>query len=219
MLLIGAPGRRNLVSEYARPVVRYYFSFASPYAYLADTRIDAEVEAAGGILEPIPVPSPPRTGPEPEGIAQVLLDSKRSYTPEDCGRWAKRLGVPFRVPDDSGATGADPTNAMAGWYFARERGGERAYRNAVFVAHWGEARSLADHAVLADAAERAGLERDAFLEALRTKRLHDEIPKVVDAALRDRVFGVPLFVVNGTRYWGNDRLDFALAALREAGSH
>ena len=32
--------------------------------------------------------------------------------------------------------------------------------------------------------------------------------------LEDRVFGVPLFVVDGQRFWGNDRLDFLLDALR-----
>jgi 2-hydroxychromene-2-carboxylate isomerase len=34
------------------------------------------------------------------------------------------------------------------------------------------------------------------------------------AGLEDGVFGVPLFVVDGERFWGNDRLDFLLETLK-----
>ncbi len=199
-----------------RPTVRYYFAFGSPFAYLANTRIDAEVEAAGGELLPLPVLPPPATGPEPEGIAKTLQDFKQSYWPEDCARWARRLGVPFQMPAARDTPASDATDATAGWYFAREAGREREYRRAVFHAYWGEGKALADHEVLADAAARADLDREAFLESITSRRLHDEIPKVLQGALQDRVFGVPLFVVNGERYWGNDRIDFLVEALRQA---
>ncbi len=77
----------------ARKVVRYYFSFASPFAALADAQIDALVEKVGAELDPIPIVGPPS---EPlEGVAATLLEHKRSYQYEDAARWARKLGLPW----------------------------------------------------------------------------------------------------------------------------
>ena len=59
------------------------------------------------------------------------------------------------------------------------RTGQRGYRNAVFRARWGEGRDIGDSKVLADCAENAGLSRGEFLEALRKKQYHDEVPKAL----------------------------------------
>ncbi len=189
--------------------VKYFFAFPSPFAALADTRIDDLVAEAGAVIEPIPIVPPQQ--PAPTGLAAQLAEFKLSYLLEDAGRWAKRLGVPWNPPAQRIV---DSTDAAAGYYFARAQGNERGYRNAVFRARWSAGRDISDHAVLADCAAKAGLSRDAFLDALRTKQYHDEVPKALMLCMTDRIFGVPIFVVDGTRFWGNDRLDFLAEALR-----
>src|SRR5271157_3758356 len=152
-----------------RRTVRYFFAFPSPFAALADTRIDDLVAKAGAVLEPIPV-APPQL-PGPTGLAAQLAEFKLSYLLEDAGRWAQQLGVPWNPPEQRTVDGAD---AAAGYYFARAQAKERGYRNAVFRARWSEGRDIDDHAVLADCAAKGGLSRDAFFDALRTKQYHDE---------------------------------------------
>jgi 2-hydroxychromene-2-carboxylate isomerase len=68
--------------------------------------------------------------------------------------------------------------------------------------------------VLADCAAQAGLAREDFLEALASKQYHDEVPKALMECMKERIFGVPTFVVDGKRFWGNDRLDFLAESLR-----
>ena len=70
--------------------------------------------------------------------------------------------------------------------------------------------------MLADCAAQAGLSRQAFLDALAARRDHDEVPKALQLCLEDRIFGVPIFVVDGKRFWGNDRIEFLLDQLRGA---
>ena len=195
----------------APKVVRYYFSFASPFAALADARIDALVAAVGADLDPIPIVGPPSEAPE--GIAATLLEHKRSYQYEDAARWARKLGLPWH----SSAPFQGPVDAMdasIGYYVAREKSTERAYRNGVFRARWVEGRDIADRGVLGDCARDAGLSRDDFLKGLDDEHCRDAFWARALAGLEEGVFGVPFFVVNGERFWGNDRLEFLLDALR-----
>jgi 2-hydroxychromene-2-carboxylate isomerase len=192
-------------------VIRYYFGFASPFAALADARIDALVEEAGAELDPIPLTAPPSE--PPEGFAATLLEYKRSYGYEDAARWARKLGLPWHSsapPQNS----VDALDASVGYYIAREKSAERAYRNGVFRARWAEGRDIDDRDVLGACARDAGLSRDDFLKGLDDQHYRDALLARALAGLEDRVFGVPLFVVDGERFWGNDRLDFLLDALQ-----
>jgi len=190
--------------------VKYYFAFQSPFAALADSRIDDLIAQAGAELVPIPVVPPPSQ--PPTGIAAQLQEFKVSYLLEDATRWAKKLGLPWQPPS---SVAVDATDAAAGYYFAREKGRERSYRNAVFRARWGEGRDIADHAVLANCAEKAGLSRREFLDAVTSKRFHDEVPKTLLLCMQDKIFGVPIFIVGGTRIWGNDRLEVLADELKK----
>ncbi len=198
----------------ADATVLYFFGFRSPYAYLADTRIDEAVEEAGGRLEPHPIEPPADLTPPLEGLAAQVQAFKQEHMFQDCARWAKRLGVAWQSPTLPGAGPSDTRLASLGWYFAREAGAERAYREAVFRTHWGEGRDVSDRAVLGDCAGRAGLDREAFLDAVASGRHQPDLDAELGLALQHHVFGVPLFVLGDERFWGNDRIDFLVEALQ-----
>ncbi len=195
----------------ASKVVRYYFGFASPFSALADARIDGLVEEAGAELDPIPVTAPPSE--PPQGFAATLQEYKRSYNYADAARWAHKLGLPWHSSEPPQQP-VDALDASAGYYVAREKGAERAYRNGVFRAYWAQGRNINDRHVLGDCARDAGLSRDAFLKELDDQQYREALLARAMAGLEDRVFGVPLFVVDGERFWGNDRLEFLRDALR-----
>jgi len=192
-------------------VVRYYFGFGSPFSALADAQIDALVEKAGADLDPIPVNAPPSE--PPEGFAAMLLDYKRSYQYEDAARWARKLGLPWYTSSRPERP-VDAEAASIGYYVAREAGVERGYRNGIFRACWAEGRDISDRGVLGDCARDVGLARDDFVKRLDHERYRNSLMERAVAGLGDRVFGVPLFVVDGQRFWGNDRISFLLEALR-----
>ena len=198
----------------ARKVVRYYFSFASPFAALADAQIDALVEKVGADLDPIPIVAPPS---DPlEGVAATLLEHKRSYQYEDAARWARKLGLAWHSSAPPQRP-VDAQEASIGYYIAHEKNAERAYRKAVFRACWAEGRDIADRDVLGGCALAAGLSPDDFLKRLDQEEYRNAVLARAMAGLEDRVFGVPFFVVDGERFWGNDRIEFLLDALTGRG--
>jgi len=190
--------------------VLYFFAFSSPYAALADARIDDLVAGAGAEL--VPVPLAPKLDP-PQGLAATLREFRLSFMREDCERCAAEQGLAWSYPWDA-ASPPDNVPASAGWYFARERGKERGYRNAVFRARASEGRDVADPQVLADCAAAAGLDRAEFLEALESGRYLEEVPKALQLCMEHRCFGVPFFVVDGKHFWGNDRIEQLMRELR-----
>jgi len=197
----------------ARKVVRYYFGFGSPFAALADAQIDVLVEKAGADLDPIPINAPPSE--PPVGFAAMLLENKRSYQYEDAARWARKLGLPWYTSSPPEPP-IDAEAASIGYYIAREESAERAYRNGVFRACWAEGKDISDRGVLGDCARDAGLSRDDFVKRLDHPQYRNSLMERAVAGLGDRVFGVPFFVVDGERFWGNDRIEFLLDALRRA---
>jgi 2-hydroxychromene-2-carboxylate isomerase len=185
-----------------KALVKYYFAFESPFAALADTRIDDLVEHAGAELVPIPV-APPPSAPL-TGVAAEVQAFKVSYLLEEAARWAASYGLAWNPAPRTDVVSPD---AVAGYFFAQAKARERAFRKAVFRARWSAGRDNGDHGVLADCAEEAGLDRREFLDAVASQRFHQEIPKALLSCREDRIFGVPIFVVHGKRIWGNDRLD------------
>ncbi len=189
--------------------VAFFFAFPSPFAALASFRVDDIVSQAGAVLDPVPVVPPPA---QPlSGIAAQLQEFKLDYLREDAARWARRLHIPWKEPDRGRV---DASDATAGYLFARAKGVERDFRNAVFRARWCEGKDITNQDVLVECAEDCRLSVNEFLQALRSQKYHQEIGAALGRCLEERVFGVPMFVVNGKRFWGNDRLDFLEEELK-----
>ncbi len=68
--------------------------------------------------------------------------------------------------------------------------------------------------MLGECARDAGLSRDDFLRGLDEEQYRDALWARALSGFEERVFGVPLFIIDGERFWGNDRLDFVLDALK-----
>jgi 2-hydroxychromene-2-carboxylate isomerase len=79
----------------------------------------------------------------------------------------------------------------------------REFALAAFRTHFVDGRALSDPANVALAAERAGIEPVEDKALLRAN---------TDRALAMGVFGVPTVAVGGELFWGDDRLEEAVAA-------
>ena len=196
----------------AKKQVLYFAAFRSPFAAIADFRIDHMVESVGAVLDPVLLVPPALDAPT--GFAAQLAATKIEYLREDAARWAKKLSIPWNPPPPG--PGVDETMAVAGYYYAREKGQGRNYRNAVFRSRWCEGKNIGDQNVLAECAEDCRLSPNTFLQAIRSKAYHAPIEQAMLRCLENGVFGVPTFVFNGQRFWGNDRIDFLIEAIRQA---
>ncbi len=191
------------MTDIDRPV--FYFDLGSPYAYLAAERVNS-------VLPEPPIWEPILLG----GLFKRFGRDSWANGPEreqgmlECERRTSAYGLPpIRWPDPW------PPNtlfAMRAATFAKEIGRTVSFSLAAFRQAFAAGRDLGDpdnvfiaaaSSELHPKALRAAVERDAI-----KARLREATERAGDLGVR----GVPSVVVNGEVFWGDDRLEDALAA-------
>lgn len=192
----------------------YYFSPASPFAYMGHGRLmqmakkhDVQVavkpcdlgkvlSVSGGL---------PLAKRAPQRQAYRLLELKR---------WSELLNIPlnlhpkhFPVPGDPAAKFIIATNLAHGTDAAM------AVTGAILRAVWAEEKNIADADTLAAIGLQFGLDGKALMKSSETASVQAEYDRFTDEAIAANVFGAPWYVVDGEGFWGQDRLDFVERAF------
>ena len=184
--------------------VKLYFAYNSPYAFLANTRVERELAPHSVELEYKPIYSPRKGGGGPN-----ISPAKLQYLFEDVGRFAKEYDLRLNA-----GPFADTGSACRGFLYAQEQGNARAYHDAVYTARWLEGRDIGDKQVLTQIAEACGLNRAEFLGALESPRYSEALAQINKEAEADGAFGIPFFLYRGEKFWGNDRIEWLIRALK-----
>jgi len=199
-----------------------FYSLSSPWAYFGGPKLQDIVRRhrVRLVLKPYDFQDVvPRTGGVP---LRTRPEPRRSYHAQELDRWRKYLGLPLNLqpkhyPQDGKPDG---WNKPAGWMViaAQERGLDAPLlSHALLRALWAEERNTSDPAVRVTIANENGLP-GAELVAAETSAAVQALYEAYSAeAERLGVFGAPTYVLEGERFWGQDRLDFvdrALAANR-----
>ncbi len=189
--------------------VRMYFAFRSPYSWMAAERIARD----GIAIDPIAFVKPPADTPPPNPITSP---AKGAYVARDVVRLAKRLGFDFQLPDPFDIDFVRPNNVFQ---LAKEEDKALQFMLAAYRARFVGGRNISEDDVLCDIAVEAGLDPDASLVAADSADLRDRSLLDLEKTLEtDRPFGVPFFVFRGEPFWGQDRIDLLLEAVRDAGA-
>jgi 2-hydroxychromene-2-carboxylate isomerase len=182
---------------------QFVFSFRSPYAWIAARWVLPGLPADFDLeWRPFfPLPSF-RNFPPP-------LEAKTKYLVRDVLRLAKHYGAEVVFPRADDPDWAIPHCAFLE---AEARGKGEGFALAVFDARWARGEDVAEAGVLAAAARAVGLDPDAIVAAAEDAENRREL---VDAVRRDfeerDIFGVPTLIMpRGTRYWGHDRIEWAI---------
>jgi 2-hydroxychromene-2-carboxylate isomerase len=194
----------------SRPVIHFFFEFASTYSYPAAMRIGALADAAGVTIRWRPFLLGPIFRAQGWDDSPFnLYPAKGRYMWRDLERSCTRLGLPFRRPDPFPqpslmAARLAHVGLADGW-------GERFCR-AVYAAEFGEGRAIGDERVLGDLLQRVGVEPAPALARARTEEIKARLRNETEEAQRAGVFGAPTFMcADGELFWGHDRMADALA--------
>jgi 2-hydroxychromene-2-carboxylate isomerase len=186
----------------------YFYSFRSPYSYLSAPRVfalpehfDVEVRFHGVIPMAMRGQSVPR--------------SKRLHTLRDVAREAKRLGMPFGHIHDP--IGAGALRCLAVAQLAARRGRTREFVLAAGRGIWSEAIDVSSEVGLREICTRAGLSWSECLAALDDPALREQVERDTTALAELGHWGVPVLVLRGELFWGQDRIVDLEAALSELG--
>jgi 2-hydroxychromene-2-carboxylate isomerase len=187
--------------------IRFYFSFRSPYAWLAAERLESELGDLGVPIERLPIYPTPGLFPNDP----AAMPDKIAYTVQDILRLVRerRLTVRFPPPGDP-----DWALSHAAFLGAQQHGAEQPFMLALYRKRFSDGLDLGEDSVIADAACDAGLEPGTILAAAHSPQLRAEAAAGWRRAVeRDRIFGVPSFVYAGKLYWGQDRMHFLRSAV------
>lgn len=198
------------------PALDFWFDFASTYSYPSAMRIAPLAQAAGVavrfrpfLLGPIFKAQGWETSPF------NLYAVKGQYMWRDLERICADLSLPFRKPNPF------PQHSLLAARVALvglEAGWGEDFCRAVFRAEFAEGRRIDDPAVVADAIRSVKAEARPALERAQSDEIKARLRAQTDAAIALGIFGAPTFVTAGKElFWGNDRLEQALAWAKRAG--
>jgi len=188
--------------------IRFYFSFRSPYAWIAAERIEAELAPLEVEIEPVPIfPTPDLFPNDPSS-----LKAKVAFLVQDVRRLARDYSLTVRFPS---VTDCDWSLSHAAALAAIRRGQWLPLTLALFRQRFAEGADLGADSVLARAAEVAEADPSQVLADAHSAALREEVGRGWRrAGEQDGVFGVPSFVFAGKLYWGQDRMHHLKAAVQ-----
>ncbi len=193
--------------------VDFFFDFGSPAAYLAYRQLPSICEKAGAQV----VWKPMLLG----GVFQatnnhspMTVPAKGSYMMDDLARFARRYGCGFNHNPHFPINTLMLMRGAAGLQM-REPARFASYVDAVYQAIWVDSRNMNDPATVAAVLQAAGFDAATFMALVSDAEVKDRLKAITQEAVERGVFGAPAFFVNGTMYWGQDRLDFVKEALND----
>ncbi len=189
--------------------VEFFYEFASTYSYPAAMRIARLAEADGVEIRWRPFLLGPIFG------AQGWNDSpfnvypvKGQYMWRDMARICKADGLILKEPAQFPQNGLKAARlAMLG----HDEGWGTAFTRAAYLANFAEQEDISDDGVLAAILKALSLDPAVTVARANTPEHKARLRAQTDEAIARGVFGSPSFFVGDELFWGNDRLEDALA--------
>jgi 2-hydroxychromene-2-carboxylate isomerase len=187
----------------------FWFEFASTYSYPAAMRIAPLAAAAGVTVRWRPFLLGPIFKARGWDTSPFnIFPDKGRYMWRDLERLCAALDLPFKRPDPFPQGSLLPARvALVG---LAEGWGEDFVR-AVYCAEFGEGRVISEPKVIGELLAGLGVDPVAALAQAQSDIAKAKLRAQTEAAQQLGIFGAPSFVVNGELFWGNDRLEQALA--------
>jgi len=192
--------------------LEFWFEFASTYSYPAAMRV-GQVAAAAGVAVTW---RPFLLGPI--FFAQGWQDSpfnvypvKGRYMWRDLARICDDLGLPLRRPS------VFPRPSLPAARLARAAAGEPwigEFVRGVYHANFAEDRDVADPAVVGEVLAALGVAPEPWLARTAEPTVKDALRAQTERAQALGIFGAPSFTIGDELFWGNDRLERAVAWAR-----
>lgn len=190
--------------------LRFYFSFRSPYAWLAFYRLARVISDLSVNIEYVPVF--PSIDPKNDPPANT---KKLNYIKEDIERFAEAFGLRLSWPKPFDTDWIRPHSA---YLFAQDQGQGFKFALSAYAARFSEGRDVGTDEVIAAVGGMCGLDTSAVVGAADDRDMQMRVLKGMAEGRDSGVFGVPFFIYRGSKYWGNDRIEWLLRHIyRDSG--
>jgi 2-hydroxychromene-2-carboxylate isomerase len=205
-------GHRGLGRLVTAATLHFWFEFASTYSYVAASRVEAAAREAGVPLryEPFLL--------GPIFAAQGWKDSpfnlypvKGRYMWRDMERLCAEQGIPLKRPSVFPRNHLTVARVAAA---AQDEPWLPAFVASVYRANFGDDRDTTSPDVIAELLAAQGQPAERWLARASEEQTKLRLRNQTDRASALGLFGAPSFTVGDELFWGNDRLEQAIAFAR-----
>lgn len=191
------------------PRLEFWFEFGSTYTYPAAMRIEKLAEATGVSIDWKPFLLGPIFNEQGWSDSPFnLYPAKGLYMWRDLERICAALSIQLVRPSKFPRNGL-LASRVACWFASEPWVTE--FSKAIFRANFAEDREISDLEVVLACLEGLGLDGPHIFEQAQTTESKTKLRMQTEYAKSLGIFGAPTFLVGKEMFWGNDRLEAALA--------
>mgnify|MGYP006078063685 CR=1 FL=1 len=187
--------------------IDFYFDFVSPYSFISFQQIKLLKfkENFAFRLKPILLGGLHNLH---KITAPAFIPAKAKFMIRDCKMVCDKYKISFKF---NSYFPIKTVNLMRGVLIAEEDGIAYNYIDKIFEAMWISGFNLNDQEVIDKTLKNLEINPKTFSLRLSNQNLKDQLKKKTQEACDKGVFGAPTFLVNNKVFWGQDRLEYALA--------
>ncbi|WKZ57536.1 MAG: DsbA family protein [Bdellovibrionota bacterium] len=183
--------------------IEVFYSFQSPYSYLAlesiyelPKRYDVEL-----LFQPFSAKASGQQMP-----SAPIIPDKLSYLFEDTKRLAEEMNIPLVFPEGWPETEFDPGRVTRGALIAQDLGILMEYNYKVFHKWWGLGENPNDENFMNELCDELDIDLGDFLSKLSSSDTRERVKGVYKRGRKLGVFDTPTFLVDKDRYFGMDKI-------------
>ncbi|MCJ2129032.1 2-hydroxychromene-2-carboxylate isomerase [Methylobacterium sp. E-045] len=194
-----------------RPTLEFWYEFSSTYSYLAAMRIDGMADAAGVAVRWRPFLLGPIFASQGWNSSPFnLFPAKGRHMWRDVEREVARQGLPpLKRVDPFPQNSLSATRAAT---YGMDHDWLVPFSKAVYETQFSLGHSIAEPQAVAGILDRLGLDGTVILKAAASEGNKGRLRVNGEEARSRGIFGAPTFLTgDGELFWGNDRLEQALA--------
>lgn len=194
--------------------IEVYYSFQSPYSYLAlepiydlEKRFDIvllwqpfSAKASGQPLPPTPI-----------------VPEKLAYLFEDTRRISAETGIPLVFPEGWPENEFDPGRVTRGAVVAGDMGVQMEYNYKVFHKWWGLGENPNDENFMNELCDELDVDLGEFLSKVSSSDTRERVKGIYKRGKKAMVFDTPTLVIDKERFVGYDKIAYLANRLHKMG--
>jgi 2-hydroxychromene-2-carboxylate isomerase len=188
--------------------IEYYYSVASPYAYLGISKFKELVKKYSLQVDEKPFDLVGKVFPETGGTpVPKRHPARQKYRLIEIERWGKKLNVNIKKQPKYFPP-SDPHKAALFTIASIKKGIRLDFGHEVLSNLWSEEQDIAQNSVLEKICNKFNLNFNEMNIFANSEEIKNQYLANSNEAISKDVFGAPFFILENELFWGQDRLDF-----------